>query len=76
MEINLKSGHMASGRGKGIILCRKGKVWITWPGGMDVILKENERVEIPYRGKILIENMEPGTSCIAVPGKQMYREGK
>jgi len=64
MEIELKTQEIRTCPGVRSIQCEKGSIWITWPGGGDVILKESEKVHIKTRGKILIENLDRETAGI------------
>jgi len=56
MNIQLNQNESRTLKGTCRIICRKGCLWVTWPGSGDVILTENEELTIRSRGKIFMEN--------------------
>lgn len=54
----------------GYFVCRKGMLWITWPGSGDILLQEGERLKISEghpAGSVLIQGLAGENSWDFIP---------
>lgn len=57
------------------LICRKGILWITWPGSDDVILAENMTIHIVSKGKICISSFaESDIEVVSLKKTGMFKQ--